>query len=364
MTSSSVAAARHAGPGSDSLPSMLITILTMFRRLALPAAALLLTGIAVGCGTDDPETDDPGQLRVVATTSIIGDITAAVGGDDIALTTLIGPDQDSHTYEPTPSDSRALADADLVIENGRGLEPFLDDLVAASGSEPPRVALSAGITLDAVPRVIDETPPVEESHGDEEADSEVNAEHGDDHSDGSDDPHIWQTPWSGRQMARAVQRGLTEADPENAADYAERAADYDAELRDLEREIADLVAEIPVGARLLVTNHDTFAYFARAFGFGVVGVAIPATTTEASGSSAGEIADLVRKIEASGARAVFAENIASDDLITTIAEEAGVVVGGALYSDALGGPDSPAASYIDMQRHNAATIHAALTTRE
>ncbi len=341
----------------------------MFRRLALVAAAALLSGIAVGCGTDEGDADDPGQLRVVATTSIIGDIAAAVGGDDIALTTLVGPDQDSHTYEPTPSDSRALADADLIIENGRGLEPFLDDLAAAAGSEAPRVALSAGITLDAVPRVVDGAPPDEESHaaedaehGDDDSHGDEDAEHRDDHSHAGDDPHIWQTPWSGRQMARAVQRGLTEADPANAADYSARAGDYDQKLQDLEQEIADLVTEIPADERLLVTNHDTFAYFARAFGFRVVGVAIPATTTEADGSSAGEIADLVRKIEASGARAVFAENIASDDLVTTIAKEAGVAVGGALYSDALGGPDSPAASYIEMQRHNAATIHAALTT--
>lgn len=314
--------------------------MTPVRRLCL-VGSLVLAALLCGCDSDSPAAGGD-ELRVVATTSIVGDITAAVGGEDIALTTLIGPDQDSHTYEPRPSDSRALAEADLIVENGRDLEPFLDDLVAASGSDAARVALSAGITLAQVPRVLDgNTAAAERGVG--------------------DDPHVWQSPWSGRRMARAAQLALAEADPARTGQYAARARAYDRALEDLEADIAELLSEIPPGRRLLVTSHDTFAYFARAFGFEIVGVVIPATTTEADGGSAGEIADLVRRIRRSGARAVFAENVASDDLVQNVADEAGVAVGGELYSDALGGPDSPAATYLQMQRHNAETIHAALT---
>lgn len=305
-------------------------------------AALTLGLLLTGCAAEGGEAEGGERLRVVATTSIIGDITAAVGGDDITLTTLVGPDGGSHAHEASAADSRALAEADLIVENGRGLEPFLDDLVAASGSGAPRVALSAGITLADVPPILDDGRTVAPERG------------------VGDDPHVWQSPWSGRRMTRAVQAALADADPEQVGEYAARARAYEAELEELEREIADLLDDVPMDRRLLVTGHDGFAYFARAFGFTLVGSAAPSTAGGGHRAASRRAARLVRAIRASGAPAIFTDDATADALVADIAEAADVPVGGELYADTLGGAESGAADYPAMLLHNAETIREAL----
>jgi zinc/manganese transport system substrate-binding protein len=305
----------------------------MFLRGLIAIALLGVPLLLGGCSETDPE---PSGLRVVATNSILADMTLRVGGDDIALTTLVGPGTDTHTFEPAPSDSRALRDAEVVIENGFDFEPFLDDLIAAGGGSARRAEAAEGIV------------PLTAGGGSADSDSET-------------DPHVWQSVANAQIMVENIEEALSDADPERAAAYRSRADAYLAELRALDREVADRLRRIPPSRRKLVTNHDTFGYLAREYGLTVVGVAIPGTSTEAADPSAAAIAELVEDIRREDVPAIFAESIADDDLVQTIAREAGVVVGGELFTDALEGPDSLAPTYVAMMRRNAATIHGALS---
>ena len=299
-----------------------------------------LVAVLVGCG-DEAGAERPDGLRVVATTSVIADIAGAIGGDDIVLTTLVGPDRDSRQHQPTAADRRAVAAADLIVEHGRGMEPFLDDLIADSRSAAARIALTAGIALADVPITV----PGAGAPGPER----------------SDDARVWQSPWAGRRMARAVRAALSEADPAHAAGYATRAEAYDEELRQVDAEIAALAAEIPPARRVLVTAQNTFAYFARQYGFATI---TAGATTSASGQrdeSAPDGAAFLAAARASGARAAFGDNVRGDERVRRVAQEGRITLGPELYGDAHGGPRSPAPDYSSLLRHNASAIHRALS---
>jgi len=297
----------------------------------MAAAVLAAAALAVsGCGGEEAQDGD-GPVEVVATFSILGDVARAVGGGAISLTTLVGPDGDAHVFEPTPKDGVAVAEADLVLENGLGFEVWLDDLFASSGADAVRVVATEGIT-----------PTTLVEDGEEEA-----------------DPHVWQDVGNVSVIAGRVRDALVEADPRNADTYRENADAYLAELADLDAYVREQVARIPAGGRKLVTNHDAFGYFAKAYGFEVVGTALPAST-EAADASAGRIAELVDRIEATGVRAVFSENIESSKLLERVAEASGVVVAPPLYSDALGPEGTAGATYVGMMRANVDAVVEAL----
>lgn len=314
------------------------------RSLVALAAIVLLT-LAAGCGGDDGSEGD--GLAVVATYSIAADMVANVGGDDVAVTTLVGADRDVHTYEPVPSDSRAIAEAAVVIENGLEFEPFLDDLYDASGADAVRVELSEGVAPLAGEE--DHAREDEDAHADEEA-----------HEDGAVDPHIWQSAANARIMVANVRDALVAADPANEAGYRERADDYLAEIAALDAEIRAELAALPDDRRKLVTNHDTFGYFAREYGFQVIGVASGSVSTEAASPGAGALAELIRTVRAAGVPAIFAENVAQDDVIQAVARDADITVAPPLYTDSLGQAGTAGDSYLGMMRHNATTVAAAL----
>ena len=284
------------------------------------------------------------KLPVVATYSILGDMVAQVGGNHIQLTTLVGPGGDAHTFEPSPEDGRALARAKLVFENGLEFEPWLDDLFTASGSGAVRVVVSQGIEA---------LPAPEEHHGDE-----GHAE-GENHREGEFDPHIWHDVNNVISMVETMRAGLAAADPANAANYQANATTYIAALKELDSFVQEQVETLPAARRKLVTSHDTFGYFAKRYGFEIVGTAL-GVSTEAADPSAAEIATLVSEIKAAGVPAIFAENVSNPQLIETIADEAGVKLGPPLYTDALGESGTPGATYIEMMRYNVTTIVTAL----
>jgi ABC-type Zn uptake system ZnuABC Zn-binding protein ZnuA len=161
-------------------------------------------------------------------------------------------------------------------------------------------------------------------------------------------------------MVEAIRNALVGADPTNAAVYALNADAYLAELRALDASIVEAVAQVPETRRQLVTTHDTFGYFARRYGFTVLGTALGSLSTEAADPAAGQIAELVEAIRATGVPAIFAENIANPALMETIAAEAGVALAPTLYTDALGEPGSPGETYLGMMRFNVDTIVTAL----
>lgn len=290
----------------------------------LVAALLALTG----CGGADAAADRAGPA-VVATYSIAGDMAREVGGDRIDLTVLVGPDGDAHVHEPTPADGVALASADVLIENGLGFETWIDGLYDSSGSDAARVVVSEGIS-----------PLTQE---------------------GEPDPHIWQSVANARVMTTLIRDGLVAADPAAADVYEANAARYLDELTALEGEVRAAVDRLPPAERLLVTSHDALGPFADAYGFEVLGAGLPSFTTEGADPSAADVAALVEDIRAAGVPAIFVENIADDRLMRRVADEAGAALATPLYTDALGPPDSPGATYLGMMRHNVTVIVDALS---
>ena len=273
-------------------------------------------------------------LRAVATFSILGDVVQNIAGDAVDVTVLVGPNGDSHSYEPVPQDSVALSQADFVFENGLGFEPWLDDLYTASGSQAQRVVVSEGITPGTI------------SVGDEA---------------GETDPHIWQNPYNYVHAVGVIRDALAAADPANAATYQLNANNYLVQLLDTDTDILQQVQALPVEQRKLVTNHDAFGYFGSRYGFDIVGTALGSVTTEGSSPSAADTAALIDEILATGTRAIFPENIENADLINQIAQQAGVVVGAPLCSDALTPADGPCPTYVQLLRYNIDSIVRALS---
>ncbi|GAB4123497.1 MAG: metal ABC transporter substrate-binding protein [Roseiflexaceae bacterium] len=286
---------------------------------------------------------------MVVTFSVLSDFVQQVGGDLVEVTTLVGPGGDAHTFEPTPEDGKALVNAKIIVENGLEFETWLEDLYTASGSTATRIVASQGI----------ETLAAEEHAGEEHADEEAHAE-GEEHGHGEFDPHVWHNVNNAIAMVETIRAGLSAADPANAAIYQANADRYTAELQALNTEIEQQIATLPAERRKLVTTHDTFGYFAKRYGFEVVGTALASISTESGDPSAAELADLITQIKAIGVPAIFAENVSNSTIMETVAREAGVKLAPTLYTDALGEPGSEGENYIAMMRYNVATIVTAL----
>ena len=297
------------------------------RRLLL---ALGLSLLAAPARADE-------RLPVVASFSILGDLTARVGGDRIALTTLVGPDGDAHVFEPGPGDARAVSEAKLLVVNGLGFEGWMDRLKGAAGFDGIEVVATSGVE----PLKLAE----DDDHG---------HDHGHDH--GAIDPHAWQNVANAEIFVRNIAVGLEKADPAGAAVYRANAEAYLAELKALDEDIRTSLAAVPAERRVLVTSHDAFGYFAAAYDLKVLAPQGISTESEAS---AADVAGLIRQIRADGVQAVFVENVTDPRLLEQIVRETGARIGGTLYSDALSPPGTPAATYVGMMRHNAEAITAA-----
>ena len=269
------------------------------------------------------------KLKVVATFSILADMTARVGGDRIALTTLVAPEADAHVFEPTPADARSVASADVVFVNGLGFEGWMERLIQASGYKGPLVVASRGVQW----RTMDE--------------------------DGQTvtDPHAWQDLRNGRLYVENVAAGLAAADPQGAEAYRAAAAAYAAELAAKDKWVRDELAAVPNEQRKIITSHDAFQYFGAAYG--VTFLAPVGISTEDEPSAAG-MAQLVRQMRTEGVKVVFFENMTSPKLIETLANEAGARVGGTLYADALSPSGGPADTYLKMFDNNLPQLKAAM----
>jgi zinc/manganese transport system substrate-binding protein len=275
------------------------------------------------------------RLPVVASFSILGDITQRLGGQRIALTTLVGPDGDAHVFEPGPADAKAVAGARVLVLNGLGFEGWMDRLKQAAGFTGVEVVASTGIEpLSLV---------------------EPDADHDRDH--GGIDPHAWQNVANVETYVHNITVALERADPAGAPVYRANAETYLDQLRALDAEIRAAMSAVPESQRVLVTSHDAFGYFAAAYG---VRFLAPQGVSTESEASAADVADLIHQIRSEGVRALFLENITNPRLLEQVGRETGGVIGGALFSDALSAPGGPAATYLDMMRHNAQVIAAAL----
>ena len=329
------------------------------RALLNSVAAVLLLSLA-GPGTARAE----GAIPVVATFSILGDMVKRIGGEAVAVTTLVGADGDTHVYQPTPADARAVSDARLLVVNGLEFEGWLDRLIDASDFRGVRVVATAGIEPIAYEDGADTHDGDREADRDEHADHDDHDEHagGDDHGGhdhGVFDPHAWQSLRHATIYVDNIAAALSRADPGNASLFYRNRAAYVAEIAALDAEIREIVAGLPAGGRTVVTSHDAFRYFGRDYGLSFIAPQGLSTESEAS---ARDVARLIEQIRDQGIRAVFIENIGDPRLLERIAEESGAVIGGTLYPGALSGPDGPAPTYLDMIRHNATTLARALTS--
>jgi len=320
----------------------------------LAAAAVLL---AAGCGSDSAASTTapaPDATNAVVTFSILDDVVRNVGGRCVTTTTLVGRDGDAHVFEPTPKDATSLKEADVVISNGLGFEPWLGDLYASSGSTATQVVAMKGVA------------PIGGEDGHEGGDDDHGHDHGDEEkaSDGGHDhevdPHAWQDPRNMRTAVASVRNALVKANPECAAEIRANAKRYDAELVALDKEIAAAAKSVPKGERIIITSHDSLGYFAKRYGF-TVETALGSVTTESADPTAKQIADLAAGIRKDGVKAIFVENIGGSGVIDRLATEAGVQVAPPLYTDALGEEGSEGGTYLGMMRANANTISTALS---
>ena len=342
------------------------------RALLISAIALLALSLSA------PAVAQTGKpIPVVATFSILGDMVKRIGGEHIAVTTLVGPNGDAHVYQPTPADARAVSEATILVVNGLQFEGWLDRLIDASDFDGMRVVATEGIEpiafddehdhgdkLDVHAEEAghdhdhDERAEAAAHDHDDEHDDKAHAEAGHDHHDhGAFDPHAWQSLGNAVAYVDNITAALAQADPANAADFYQNRAAYVAEIEALDAEIREIVAALPAERRIVVTSHDAFQYFGGEYGLTFIAPQGLSTESEAS---AKDVARLIQQIRERGIRAVFIENIGDARLLEQIANETGATIGGTLYPDALSGPDGPAPTYLDMMRHNAMTLAQAL----
>ena len=266
--------------------------------VALGLAVLLTMGLAA-CGSASPLGEkgggtDSDELRVIAVTSYLADIAQNVAGDRLEVASLIPEGSDSHSFEPTPQDAKALAESNIVIRDSKGLTPLVDNLIAGSANEG-QVVVEASAGLEG--RLVEK-----KAHEDEPG-----GEGPHEHDTGGIDPHFWLDPVNIVTYAENVGKAFAAADPDGADVYEANVAAYGEQLHELDAWIVEQVAEIPPKHRLLVTNHEEFGYFADRYGFEVVGTVFPVVSEGAP--SAQQLTNLVAEIQATGAPAIFLEAV-------------------------------------------------------
>jgi zinc/manganese transport system substrate-binding protein len=290
-------------------------------------AFLLSLGLIVGAASADAA-----PLKVVASFTVLGDLAQQVGDDDVTVTTLVGADGDTHVFQPTPNDAKALKEADVIIINGLGFEGWMSRLIESSGTKAPVVTASQGIA-----KTLTMAEKEEEGHHDHH------------HHHGSNDPHAWQSLTNGRVYVKNIAAALQKADPANSQDYTDRAAKLDAELAALDAWVKKEIATVPEAKRRVITTHDAFGYFADAY---QVTFLAPTGFSTDDEPSAKEMKQLIQQIKSGKTRALFFENMSNPNVIQQLATEAGAVVGPALYADALSPADGPAPTYQKMFQYN------------
>jgi manganese/zinc/iron transport system substrate-binding protein len=303
-------------------------------RAAVLSLALLVLG---GCAGRDGGGDGDERLRVVATIGMIADVAQQIGGERVHVEGLMGPGVDPHLYKARAGDVRRLSEADLVLYNGLHLEAAMGEVLEQMGRRKPTVAVT-----DWIPRDQLSAPP---------------------EFRGNYDPHVWFDVRLWQQAARRIAAALGEADPSHRAEYDARLQAYERELEALDAWVRSRVATIPVERRLLITAHDAFNYFGRAYAIEVMGLQGISTASEAG---TGDVQRLVEVIVRRRIPAVFVESSIPLRTIQAVraavrARRFEVAIGGSLYSDALGDPTGPAGTYLGMVRTNVETIVRALS---
>jgi zinc/manganese transport system substrate-binding protein len=296
-------------------------------KTLLFAATVVLGAFSAGMGQNAP-------LQVATSFSVLEDLVRNVGTNRIQARSFVPRNGDAHSFEPGTQDVKALSQSKLVFINGLGLETWFEKLLSNAASNASIITLSDGLK----PRQLQE--------------------------DGQpiDDPHMWWDLTRTQAYVTRIAAAFERADPAGKTVYATNAKKYNAELDKLDAWAKLEVANIPVGNRKLVTNHDSLGYFAARYGFKIIGQVIPSLGTEQA-PSARALATLNRTIQREGVKAIFIENTLNPKLAQTLAEETGAKLAPALYTDSLGTPGSSGDTFVKAFRYNVTTIVNALKGR-
>ena len=262
------------------------------------------------------------KIPVTASFSILGDLVRVVGGDRVAVTTLVGPDEDAHSFEPKPADAKAIVNTRLLVTNGLGFEPWAQKLAKSANYKGEAVVASKGVAG--------------RSMKDEKGHTES-------------DPHAWQSPKNVVLYVRNIAAGLSRVDAAGAASYQANAEAYVKELQTLDTWTQEQFADVPDAKRKVITSHDAFGYFAAHYK--IKFLAPQGVSTDAE-PSAKTIALLIRQIKREKIKALFLENMSNPKLLAQLGKDTGATTGSRLYADALSGTDQPGATYLKMMRHN------------
>ena len=308
---------------------MLRVILSCLKRAAMISVLLLIV-----------PTLNAQPISVVASFSILADMVREVGGPYVEVTSLVGPNIDSHVFDPTPADAKRIASAQLVFVNGLGYEGWLDRLVKSSGYRGPIVVASKGISTSLE---------LKDSHSHAQDEKRAHPTH----ARAIPDPHAWQNLANAERYVQTIRIALAAVLPAHSATLEQRATDYIKRIRALHQATKAQIAAVAVERRKVITSHDSFGYFAQAYGVTFYPLQGLATASE---PSAAEIVRIVDQIKKHKVTAIFTENISDPRLLDRIAKDSGAKVGGLLYADALTAPGTVADTYLKMFEHNVTTI--------
>ena len=312
------------------------------RPLRLPKLFALAT---MGCSvalSALPSQAAP-AVRAVASFSILGDIVRQVGGDRVEVTVLVGPGADAHVYQPTPTQAKTVTKAQVLFSNGLGFEGWMARLLKSANYKGTHVVVTQGAdVLEAE---------------DNDHDAKPGAHKGYKHDHGKADPHAWQSVPNAYAYVKNIAKGLCTADAAGCDSYQKNAAAYTEQLKSLDAEVRAAWGAIPQAQRKVITSHDAFGYYAKAYG--VTFLSPQGVSTESEASAKG-VAKLVRQIKAENVKALFVETISNPRLIEQIGRETGVKPAGELFSDSLSKAGGPADSYVKMIRHNTTALTGAI----
>ena len=288
------------------------------KSFAIAMSTLMLTTAALAA-----------PLPVTASFSILGDMVQQVGGDKVAVTSIVGPDEDTHVYEPTPGDVKKLLAGKAFFVNGLGFEGWMQRLVQSSGYTGQVVVATTGIA----PRQLDEDGKTVE------------------------DPHAWQSLANGLVYVDNILKGLCAADAADCDSFTANATAYQARISALDAQVKAEIGAVPQDKRKVITTHDAFGYFGAEYG--VTFLAAEGLSTDAEPSAAG-LAALVTQLKTAGVKAIFLENMSDPRVLEQIARETGATIGGELFADALTQPGKGGEHYLDIATHNAAALVAGM----
>lgn len=283
-----------------------------------------LSAVLLGCVLFTPAVMAK-TVHVVASFTVLADMVRQIGGQYVEVKSLVGPNGDPHTFEPSPQDSVALAKADVVIISGLGLEGWMERLIEASGYKGKVMVASKGVKT----RTMEEDGTV------------------------ITDPHAWNSMANGVIYARNISESLQKADPQDAIAIRKQGDAYIQQLQDLDTQTAAEFAAIPVAKRHVLTSHDAFGYFGERYGVTFMSPIGLNTDEEASAS---QVAALITQLKTNHIHRYFIENQTDPRLVQQIASAAGATPGGELYPEALSPAGGPAATYVDAFKHNVSEL--------